>query len=448
MIDSRAPARVLAAILAVLALAALARPAPARAQGGGQVLVLTMDAPVSAVMNEYLQRGLRLAESRDAEAVIFQLNTPGGAIDLTLDIVAAIRASPVPVVVYVAPRGAIAGSAGTVITLAGHAAAMAPETAIGAASPVGGQGEELGETLEAKIKESLKATVRSLAERRPPEAVELAEDTIENAVAASASEALAVGMVDFLAADLDDLLAQLDGTTVETAAGTRTIDTANATVTDVPLTLIEQLLEVLTNPNIVFLLLTVGVQAVLIELGNPGAWVPGFIGVSALALATFGMGLLPVNWFGIIFLVTAFVLFVLDVKAPTHGALTAAGAASFIVGALVLFNSPGTPGVFRVSVPLVVGSGLLTAGTFAVVMTFALRAQREPVRTGKEALVGRAGKARSGVAPKGTVQVGGEVWSARLAEGEAPLEPGDRVEVVAAEGLQVVVRRLREKEGE
>lgn len=417
-------------------------PVAARAQEEAPlVLSLSAKGPLTPAMGEYLRRGLRLAAQRGAEALVFQLDTPGGSVDLMNNMVQDIRASTVPVVVYVAPRGAMAGSAGTVITLAGHAAAMAPETAIGAASPVGAEGEDLGETLEAKTKNILKATVRSLAERRGPEAIALAEQTIESAQAASASEALEAGMVDFIAQDLDDLLHQLDGFTVETIAGTRTLHTAGATVEVVESTFIEQLLATLTNPNIVFLLLTVGVQAILIEISSPGGWVAGTIGVASLALAAYGLGVLSVNWFGIVFLILAFALFILDIKAPTHGALTVAGVASLIIGALVLFNSPNVPAFQRVSVPLVIVVSATSGAIFFGILVFALRAQRAPHRMGQESLVGRQGVARSALAPSGIVQLASEGWSADLAPGEEALPAGTRVEVTAVEGVRLIVRK-------
>lgn len=430
---------------ALAALFALPLMPSARAQDAAPAaLVLTLDGPLTPSMFEYMKRGLRSAERNQVEVVIFRLNTPGGSIDLMNSMVQEIRASEVPVVVYVAPRGAIAGSAGTVITLAGHAAAMAPETAIGAASPVGGEGQDLGETIEAKAKNILKATVRSLAENRGPEAIRLAEETIESAEAASAREAEDVGLVDFIANDVDELLDQLDGLTVETAAGETTLNTRDATVTDFNPTLIEEVLHTLTNPNIVFLLLTIGVQAILIEISNPGGWVAGFIGAVSLVLATYGLGVLPVNWVGLIFLGLAFVLFVLDVNAPTHGALTAAGVGSLIIGALVLFNSPTTPQFFRVSVPLVIGTSLGTAAIFFAILTFALRAQRAPIRTGQEALAGKTGVARSEIKPDypGTVQLGGELWTAEMADGDEPIPQGARVQVVRAQGIRLYVRKL------
>jgi membrane-bound serine protease (ClpP class) len=422
----------------------LAFSAPAQAQGEAPlVLHLTADGALTPAMKEYLIRGLELAESRGAEALIFQLDTPGGSIDLMTEMVEVIRASQVPVVVYIAPRGAMAGSAGTVITLAGHASAMAPETAIGAASPVGSQGEELGETMEAKTKNILKATVRSLAEKRGEKAVELAEKTIEEAEAVSAKEALEIGLIDFIARDVDDLLRQLDGFTVVTSAGDKTLQTQGAEVQPVDPLFIEELLGILTNPTVVFLLLTIGVQSILIELSSPGGWVAGFIGVVCVALAAYGLGVLPVNWFGAVFLVIAFVLFILDIKAPTHGALTAAGVLSLIIGSLVLFNSPQMPSFQRVPVPLIIGTSMASGALFFVILMFAVRAQTIPVRMGVESLVGRVGVARSSLQPDGLIHVGGEQWSAQLAPGEAPLETGDRVEVVGVQGLKLIVRKSK-----
>jgi membrane-bound serine protease (ClpP class) len=286
--------------------------------------------------------------------------------------------------------------------------------------------------------------VRTLAAGRPPQAVELAEATIEEARAVSAEEAFEIGLIDFLAKDVQDLLIQLDGFTVETTAGEITLETTNADIINLELSFIEELLGILTNPNIVFLLLSIGVQAILIELSSPGGWVAGFIGVVALALAAYGLGVLPVNLFGLIFLGTAFVLFVLELKAPTHGALTAAGIVSLIVGALVLFNSPITPEFQRVSVPLVVVTSLITGGVFAAAMAFAIRAQQTPIRMGQESLIGRFGtvKVDIPVIGSGQVQVAGELWTAELAEGAESLPRGSRVEVVEVKGVRLHVKAI------
>jgi membrane-bound serine protease (ClpP class) len=412
-------------------------PASAAPSAGTRAAVLTMSGPLTPAQAAYLQRALGQAEQNQAEVVILQLNTPGGQIDLMQKMVTLIRGSSVPVVVFVAPQQAMAGSAGTVITLAGWASAMTPESIIGAASPVGGQGENLDSTLEAKLKEALKAQVRTLAAGRRPEAIALAESTIDFAKAATAQEALAAGMVDYIAQDVPDLLRQLDGASVHAGDRSRTLHTSGLEVTDVAMNPLELALDLLTNPNVVFLLLTLGAQAVLIELSSPGGWVAGFIGVVALALAFYGLGVLPVNYFGLVFIGLAFVLFILETHAPTHGALAATGTASLIVGALVLFNSPGSPDFFRVSVPLVVGTALVVAVGFVVLVTFALRAQRRPVVVGVESLVGREGQVRG----PGQVQVAGELWSAEPAEaGEGQLQAGQRVVVAGVDGLKLRVR--------
>jgi membrane-bound serine protease (ClpP class) len=415
---------------------------PALAQTGArQALVLTATGPLTPSMLEYIQRGIHTAEQDGAELMVIELNTPGGDINLMNSIVTAIRASSVPVVVYVAPAGAMAGSAGTLITLSGHASAMAPETIVGAASPVGAGGADLGATEAAKQKEALVATAQTLTENRPTQARQLAADMINNAKAVPASQALQVGLIDFTANNISDLMRQLNGFTVVMASGPRTLDTTGIVITPLPPTFIEQVLSALTDPNIVLLLLNVGVAAILIEISSPGGWIAGFVGVVCLALATYGLGILPVNWFGLIFLVLAFVLFILDIKAPTHGALTAAGVGSLIVAALVLFNSPNVPSFERVSVPVAVGSALMTGGLFFGILIFALRAHDAPLRTGAQILIGRFGTVTVDLDPRGQVQVGGELWTAEPAVAGDSLPRGTRVQVEQVHGVKLLVRK-------
>jgi len=429
-------------IVFLLAILFMALPVSAQSTPGTPlVLTLKVEGPLTPVMITTIERSLSIARTDGAEMLILELNTPGGSISLMNNIITVIRGSDIPIVVYVSPQGAMAGSAGTIITLAGHVAAMAPETAIGAASPVGSQGEDIGQTLAAKEKEILRATVRSLAEKRPPDAIALAEQTIESAKAVSSSEALKIGLVDYVASDVNDLLRQMNGKTVSVLSQDRVLDTQNAVVQQIPLTAIEQALGLLTNPNIVFLLLSIGVQAILIEMSSPGGWVAGFIGVVSLALVVYSFGILPVNLFGLVFLVTAFVLFILDVKAPTHGALTAAGIGSFIAGALILFNSVRAPGFPTVSVPLVIGTGIFLALSFSVIISFAVRALRAPKVMGRETMEGKTGIVSQALAPTGTIKVGGELWSAELTEPGDPLPEGTRVVVTQVEGLRLKVRK-------
>ncbi len=416
----------------------------AAAQSGSPgVVMLNIDGPITPVAADYLNRGLKAAERRDAGLVVLQLNTPGGTISDMNNMIQQIRASDIPVAVYVAPRGAMAGSAGTLITLAGHVAAMAPETIIGAASPVGSQGEDIGQTMETKVKEALKATARTLTQDRPASATKLAEQAIDQAKAVTVDEALQAGLVDLKAFDVKDLLDQIDGRTVKLSSGEEvTLNTKDAGIVEIPFSFIERILQALIDPNLVFLLLALGIQAILIEMASPGGWVAGFIGVVCLLLAVYGLGVLPVNWFGLLFLGVAFVLFILELKTPSLGLLTAAGVVSFIGGSLIMFNSVDIVGFPRLSVPLVVGMGLFLAASFLAIVTVAMRARRLPVLTGREALPGRTGIARSDLNPTGSVYAAGEMWRAEVVPGEeCPLEAGAKVLIVDVEGLTLRVKR-------
>jgi membrane-bound serine protease (ClpP class) len=403
------------------------------------VVVIKTEGPLTPAMVNYVERGVRIAQDRGAVALIFQLNTPGGQLDLMQDIVTALRESRTPVVVYVAPRGGAAWSAGTVIVLAAHAAAMAPETGIGAASPVA-MGTELTDTEERKAMEAVLSLVRDLAAPRGEKVVEWATAAVEEATAASASEAYELGVIDFIADDLDDLLAQLDGFTVTLRNEPVVLHTAGARVDSVSMSIIEQILHIVVNPTVVLTLLGIGVQALLIEISSPGGWVAGFIGVVSLALGVYGLGVLPVNALGLVLIALAMGLFVLEVKATTHGALTAAGVVSMIAGALILFNSAGAPAYARVSLPVVITIALCFAATFLFIMTKALQAQRPRSTTGKESLIGATAQVRSDLDPKGKVFLQGEHWHA-VAE-EAPIEAGALVEVLSVEGLVLHVRKI------
>jgi membrane-bound serine protease (ClpP class) len=397
--------------------------------------VLTIEGPVTPIMISYIERGIRTAETDGSEALIIQLDTPGGQIDLMSDVVQALLRANVPVVVYVYPPGAYAASAGTLITLGAHVAAMAPGTTIGAASPVGAEGEDLGETMETKVKEDLKAQARALAQRRGEEAVAWAESAVEEAKAATAEEALELGVIDFVAGDLDDLLAQMDGFQVEVNSREVTLETADAAVQEQPMNFVEQFLHIITNPTIAFILLTLGINALLFELSSPGGYVAGIVGAICLLLAFYALGVLPVNYAGLILIGLAFVLFVVDIKAPTHGALTVGGIVSLVAGALILFNSP----LYRVSISAVVTVAAMTGLFFAFAIAKAVQAQRKQAVTGREGLVGELAQARTPLDREGTVFVKGELWDAVAIDGA--ISQGESVEIVAVEGFRLQVRK-------
>ncbi len=408
---------------------------------GGSVYFLSIDGPVTPAMISYFERGIATAEREGALAIIIQLDTPGGQVDLMDQIVQLFRASEVPIIIHIAPRGAQAASAGALITLAAHAAVMAPETTIGAASPVGPSGEDLGETMQRKAIEDLKASVRGLSERRGEEAVALAEAMIEEAIAVHANEALAAGLIDLVADDLDQLLDGLDGMVVQVNDRQVVLATSGANVLESPLNPLERLMHTVVNPTIVTILMAIGVQAILIELSSPGGWVAGFVGIVSLGLALYGLGVLPVNWLGLGLIGVAFILFILDIKAPTHGALTLAGIVTLIAGFLITFNYPESPAFARVSVPLVVGIALSMGAFFAFILAKVLRARKRPPSTGADALVGAPAEVRSSLTPSGTVFLKGELWRAVSAD-ESEIPKGSRVQVVAVQGFLLHVRPL------
>jgi membrane-bound serine protease (ClpP class) len=409
-----------------------------QAQGERLVIHIQAEGPLTPAMLNYVQRGVRIAQERDAEALIFQLDTPGGEVNLMQDMVKELRGSRTPVVVYIAPQGAAGWSAGTVVALAAHVIAMAPETGIGAASPVG-LGEELPDTMVSKVKQSMRALVRELAAPRGERVVEWAEAAIEDAVAASASEALEMGLADLIAGDLDDLLRQLDGLQVQVRGEPVILHTAHARVERVSMSLIERILHIVVDSTIVLALLSIGAQAILIEISNPGGWVAGFIGIVCIALGVYGLGVLPANGLGLVLIALAVGLFVMDVNAPTHGALTLAGTITMIAGALTLFNSSDTPQYARISPAFVAVVALCFAGTSFFILTKAVRSRGLRPQVGVESLVGAVAQARTDLAPQGTVFVQGERWRAEAQD--APIAAGEEVEIVAVQGFCLYVKR-------
>lgn len=409
--------------------------APVHAADGGMVKVAVFNGPVTPVLAAYIDRAVAQAEAEDASALIIELDTPGGSVDITKGITQRITSARVPVIVYVAPSGAHAGSAGTFITLAGHLAAMAPGSSIGAASPVASEGADLDETMKAKATNILVADIKNLAARRGEKAVQWAEKAVSEAAAATAQEALDLGVIDIIATDLDDLIAQLDGRTVTIGDETIALDLAGAEVDEVSLNPLEGLLNQLTNPALAAILLTIGLNAILFELSSPGGYAAGIIGVICVLLAFYALGTINANWTGLAFVLLAVVLFVLDIKAPTHGALTFGGIASFVFGLYLLYNTSDIPIPWT---SIIVSAGA-TALFFAFVVTKALAIQRRPAFAGMTGMVGLAGVVRQPLDPHGMVLLNGELWKAESESG--PLAEGEPVVVTRQQGFQVWVRK-------
>ncbi len=413
--------------------------APVTAQDSNVVYVMTFDGPVNPVLVSYMERGIEQAAARNAQAIVLRLDTPGGQVDLTQDIVKMMRAASVPIIVYVWPTGAMAGSAGAFITLAGHAAAMTPGSSIGAASPVSGGGEDLGQTLQEKVTNILAADIENLATRRGEEAVEWARKAVIEAKAATAEEALALNVIDVIASDVDDLLRQLDGFSVEVQGEARTLDLADAQMVDVSTTNIEDFLNTVINaiaiPGIAVLLIVLGVQGIMSEFSQPGGYVAGITGAIALLLGLFALGILNANWAGLAFIALSFLLFIMEVVTPTNGALTLGGVVTLIMGSVVLFRGTG------VAVPwgTIIALTVITVLFFSFVMTKALRAQRQRPASGAESLLGQPAIARSELNPQGKVLVQGELWDAELRNAAGPAPIDAHLVVVAREGFHLLV---------
>jgi len=416
----------------------------AAAQAEREVYVLTVDGAISNANADYINRGIELAGREEAQAVVILLNTPGGDLIATLKIMETLENAKAPVIVYVWPRGGMAASAGALITLAASGAAMAPHTTIGAAHPVStGEGGVDDEAIE-KVVNVLVEHAGVFAARRGQAAVKWAEQAIRKSETASEQEALDLGLIDVVADDLDDLLAQFDERTVPLGTHEVTLHTAGAAVQEVPMSPVEQVLSMLINPNVAFLLLVLGIQLILLELSAPGGWVAGFLGVVCLALAAYAMRILPLNGLGLVLIGVAFVLFFLDLKTPGVEALTFAGVGTLIAGALILFNLPAGSPYGKVSVPLVVATSLVVGAFFAFIVAKGLRVQKLRPVTGAESLIGQRGVVQTPLDPAGTVWVAGETWTAVADDG--PLAEGEQVEIVAVAGLRLRVRRRSRNE--
>jgi len=409
------------------------------AQPATEVLVADVDGPVTPVMLSFIDRAITEATNRQAEALVLRLNTPGGSVELTRRIIQRIIAADVPVVVYVWPRGGFAASAGTFITLAGHVAAMAPNTSIGAASPVDSNGGDIDETLRAKLENILVADIKALADRRGEKAITWAQQAITQAKAANAQEALKLGVVDFVADDTTDLLRQMDGLTVEVNGVAVKLNTAQAHVSFIQTTWLEELLGVITNPTIALLLISVGSLAIMYEIIHPGVYLSGILGAILLLVGLYAVGQLPVNYAGLALIFLGIGLLVAELFTPAFGALTVAGVLAFILGAIILFNT--SEFAYEVPLPSIVGIPL----GMAVIMGFGFRkilqAMKKQPTTGAEAMIGSIGIVKTALEPTGSVFAQGERWRATSADSQ-PIAVGAKVKIIKIEGLHLTVKKV------
>lgn len=405
-----------------------------------KVDVITIKGTINPVLVDYVKRGIEEAEDSGAQALIIQMDTPGGLDTAMRDIVQLIVGSRVPVVVYVAPSGARAASAGVFITIAAHVAVMAPNTAIGAAHPVAlsSEGEaQMSSAMEEKVINDAAAYIRSLAEAHGRN-MEWAEKAVRESVSATEREALDLNVIDMIAPDLDTLVTQLDGRQVTMLDNRQvTLQTQGATINDVPMKTIEDFLYAIADPNIAYILLSLAMLGIMVEIFNPGLIFPGIVGGISLLLAFYSLGVLPVNYAGVLFIVLAFGLFVAEVLTTTFGLFTAGGVVALVIGSLILFQ--GASPVFQVDPWLIATVTLIIAAAFAFIVHRAISAHRRQAKTGREELIGKTAMVKVALKPEGTVFLKGERWSAISEEGQ--VEPGEEVIIKKIDGLTLYVSK-------
>ena len=434
------PIRRIAIAAAALVLTALACLALAQGAARAQAPIaysIELEGSIDPATERWIEGALEDAAEADAQLAIIRLDTPGGLDSSLREIVQDIVAAPMPVVVYVSPDGARAASAGLFITEAGDVAAMAPQTNIGSASPVSLSGEGFDEVLGRKIENDAAAYVRALAEvhgRNP----ELAEEMVRDATNVTATEALEAELIDVVASDQDDLLAQIDGFEVQGPKAT-TLDTAGLELEEHDMPLPFQLLQIIVNPNVAFLLLLVGLIGVAIEAFAPGGIVPGAFGAVSLLLGLYGTFQLPVTMIGILLLVLAVALIVAEAHLPTGGALGVAGVVSLVAAGLLLYDTDSDE--FGVSPPVVIAIAVALGAGLAVIAGKVVATRGRPPLAGSEELIGQLAEVRTTLDPIGQVFVAGALWRGRVAPREGPIEPGDRVRVESIDGLTLHVSR-------
>jgi membrane-bound serine protease (ClpP class) len=405
----------------------------------GQVVIsMKIDGTINPVAASYIHNGVAKAQKEKAECLIIHLNTPGGLLKSTRSIVSDLLESTVPVIVYVSPAGSQCGSAGVFIALAANIAAMAPGTNIGAAHPVTLQGMP-DSIMAEKVTNDAAAFIHSIAEKRKRNS-QWAEDAVRKSLSITETEALKENVIDLIARDDQDLLNQLEGKEIVLSSGTVTLHTRAAPIEQFEMSFSEKLLDIISDPNITYLLMMLGFFGILFELYNPGAILPGIVGVIALVMAFYAMQSLPVNYAGLALIVFAIILFILEIKVVSHGLLAIGGVASMLLGSLMLIRTSSALEFARISRGVIISATLVTALFFLFVIGLGLKAQRRKVVTGREGLVGITGQSITALSPSGTVRVHGEIWNAESVSGN--IAAGESVRIIEMKNLKLFVEPI------
>jgi membrane-bound serine protease (ClpP class) len=413
---------------------------PCRAEenaAGKKVVVISVDGSINPSSAEYIHSGIRNASRENAECLIIKLNTPGGLLKSTRVIVSDLLDSEVPVVVYVCPGGSQAASAGVFITLAAHVAAMAPGTNIGAAHPVTMQGEQ-DSIMNEKATNDAAAFIRTISEKRARN-TGWAEDAVRKSLSITETEALRGKVIDLIANSVQDLLEKIDGREVEVGSGKKVLETKNATVINIDMDFKQKLLGILSDPNIAYILLMIGIYGIMFELFNPGSIFPGVIGGISIIVAFYSLHTLPVNYAGLALIIFAVILFIAEIKVVSHGLLAIGGVISLILGSIMLINTDSTLEVIKISWQVILAIVILTTAFFIFAIGFGIRAQSRKPTTGIEGIIGEVGETISSLEPEGQIRIHGELWNAESLEGN--ISEGTKVKVEAVSDLKLMVRK-------
>lgn len=400
------------------------------------VKLMTIDGPIGAITLKHFERALEEAVKDDASALVVKLNTPGGVMETTLRITTGIMNAEIPVIVWVAPSGGRAASAGVYITYAAHVAAMASSTNIGSATPVSMGGGEMDSAMTKKVVNDAVANLKGAAEKRGRNKT-WAERAVREGASMAYYEAVDSNVVDFLAEDLAELLQKADGKVVAMPYGDDTVRVAGAVPEEVEKTFSETILAIITNPNIIFIMFSLGTLGLAIELYNPGAIFPGVVGAICLIVALFGMQTLPINVAGLALIVLAIVLFILEIKITSYGMLSVGGIISLILGGLMLIDSPEP--ALQVSLSVIITVAICTALLLVLVVGLIVRSHKKQVATGFEGMVGKVGRVAERIDKEGLVYVAGALWKA---VSDTPIEAGEKVKVVSGEHQTLIVEKL------
>ncbi len=403
-----------------------------------KIIVITIDGSINPASAEYINSGIKKAKEQNAECLIIKLNTPGGLLKSTRVIVSNILNSDVPIVVYVAPSGSQAASAGVFVTLAAHIAIMSPGTNIGAAHPVTLQGER-DSIMNEKATNDAAAFIRTISEKRARN-IQWAEDAVRKSLSITETEALKLKVIDTIAANVYEIQTIIDGKEIDVNGNIKKLNTKSSEIIDLEMNFQQKILDLLSDPNIAYILMMIGIYGIMFELYNPGAIFPGVIGVISLILAFYSLHTLPINYAGLALIIFAIILFILEIKIISHGILTIGGVISLVLGSLMLIDTESTLEVIEISWQVILIAVVLTTAFFIFAISYGIKAQLKKPATGIEGLIGETGEALEDLNPEGQVRVHGELWNAISIEGF--ISRGSKIKVEEILNLKLKVRKL------